>query len=158
MRFVKSLAVATLAILVCSAALAVDGGYKQPNTGIVWAFDTIYFSSDWKTATSYAANYSVSDLNDNGVMTTYSDYRLPTVAEMQAAIADGTITYVNQHSPHPIGGDIFVWTSDFRGKGSRSAYVVHIQYGPNGEVITSNSGQASLALINSSVFSYMVRP
>lgn len=159
MRFVKSLAVATLAMLACSAAMALDGGYKNTNTGLVWS-DSLRAlangtSADWPYATNYAANYAVWDVNDNGVLTYYSDWRLPTQAELQAALTDGTVQYINQNSPSYrfLSTDRYFWTSTTRGN---KAWLIHIRFGASGEVVSWDGNWATKNMWL--VEAYMVRP
>ena len=151
---------AIILALSCSQVFAQEGGFKDPNTGKVWSYHRYDSGGTWQYATNYAAGFGVWDLNSQGVLTYYDDWRLPTVTELQAAIANGTIEWVNQNSNIVIRNrpGLF-WTSTLTGK---KPWYVWIWFGPNGEVIQSESGKAEKDPFNygsqSYIWAFMIRP
>lgn len=150
MRRIFTLAVVVLAAL-ASVALATEGGYKDPATGKIWSQSLTQMTggiSDYTWALSYAANYSVTENN-----VVYSDWRLPKVAELQQAVADGTIQTLNLAGPYVVTSTRAFWTTESKGN---KQWAVFINFDATGHVISSN---AQLVLRNGSFLDfYMIRP
>lgn len=160
MRRLLTSCAAIILVLSCSQAFAEEGGYKDPNTGKVWVRSP-HSASDWISAVMFAANLGVWDLNSQGVMTYYDDWRLPTVAELQTAIANGTIQWINQNNgDYMRTGRFSYWTSTTQGK--NKAYMVWVQFNSLGEVVVSQSGQSEAVLqkpgFGAYIGAFIVRP
>ncbi len=121
---------------------SVPGGVASPvaaaATVLTWS-EPVLGNANWQWATNYAASST-----EGG----FTDWRLPTQAELQAAIQNGTI-------PHTNNGTGSRWSSDTRGN---RAWAVLFVVDANGDVIPSQSGQASLILKSSNIRFLMVRP
>lgn len=157
MRRLLTSCAAIILALSCSQVFADEGGYKDPSTGKVWVRSP-HSAADWQSATMFAANLGVWDLNSQGVMTYYDDWRLPTVSELQTAIANGTIQWINQNNgDYMRTGRFSYWTSTRRGS---SAYMVWVQFNSNGEVVVSQSGQSEPVNLKWGAYigSFIVRP
>jgi hypothetical protein len=109
------------------------GGYQDPATGKVWS-PSLYAQtggswSTWPWAAQHAADYVSTDGTGS-----YSDWRLPTVKELQTAVADGTINTLLPRNPD---GSVItlapLWTSETRGN---KAWSVHIIVDPNTQQIS----------------------
>jgi len=98
-------------------------------------------SMNWDYATQFAANYSGEG---------YSDWRLPTAAEYQAAFQNGTS---GQWSPNLSSN--WVWTS--KGKGV-NAVCVKLVTDANGDVLYPQSGQSASYSKSSFIRAKLVRP
>ncbi len=94
----------------------------------------------WPQVNTYAAN-----LVEGG----YSDWRLPTRAEFQAAISSGTMPVLTPNTAW------WYWTSETQGN---RAWVVTIVTDANGNAIPSQSGATSKQLQVSLLASIGIRP
>jgi len=159
----KRLSVTAFALLLLLGinGRAEEGGYKDTATGKVWLESIRGFPGggvdDFLYCRSFAAAFNIWDVNTSGVPTLYDDWRLPTVKEMQDAIANGTLQHVNQNANYKYSNVNFGFhTSDV--KGSKN-WVVWVQFGPNGEVIGNSVPELRpykpTALWSSA---YMIRP
>lgn len=83
-----------------SAFTTNQGGCQDQATNLVWIL-AAYGSGDW----AYANN-----LCNNLVLAGFSNWRLPTLAEMQSADAHGAISHVNMST-----GNLYYWSSGTRG-------------------------------------------
>jgi hypothetical protein len=118
MRKFSTLAFVTLFAMAIGSATAQEGGYKDTHTGKVWSQSQTTMTGyiyDWVSSNGAALNYSVWDLNAQGQMTLYDDWRLPTVSELQAALADGTIQAINNNNGFYSNTSYLFWTGEQRG-------------------------------------------
>jgi hypothetical protein len=97
----------------------------------------------WDNCMSVAAN-----LVEGG----FSDWRLPTRAELQSAIQNGTLPAITVIPP---SSSFWIWTSER--KGTR-AYAVVITTDAAGVVIPSQSGSVQLPLRRSNLNAVAIRP
>lgn len=96
----------------------------------------------WTGATNHAAN-----LVEGG----FSDWRLPTRAEWQAAIQAGTVGPLQPNLPQ---GNYY-WTADTKGT---KAYAITVTTDASGNVIAAQSGQTALLVKTSAIYGVAVRP
>lgn len=136
------LALATMLVF-NAASQALEGGVKDPISGLVWtpSQTTINGSMlNFKSSVTFAANYLNYDLNAQGVLTAYSDWRLPTLAELTAAHNHGILQSVNYASGFkaPAGTTItqYFWTADTRGS---KATVVGMTFDDQGTIVSTSS-------------------
>jgi hypothetical protein len=97
------------------------GGYLDRNTGLVWGdhgFNVAHTLFMFKTVAPYLTNYRT--------LTGISQWRLPTVAESQTAVAHG----INAVVPGGITG-VPCWTSESKSKGweKDAHYAVYLTSG-----------------------------
>jgi hypothetical protein len=128
-------AVALMLALAASAAQAQtswvdspnEGGWKDTTTGLVWVDHTLIWDSCWywQYAQDLAANlvYSV----DPTYYPTFSDWRCPTKAELQAAAQNQIMDYVPM-SVTP-GSPYWYWSSDYVKQRGGQAWAVRIATG-----------------------------
>jgi hypothetical protein len=152
------LALALVTAVVPASARAEEGGYKDPATRLVWSPSILSLGdtlSTWDWAdTYYAPNYAVWDVNASGVLTYYDDWRLPTVKELQKAIADGTIEAVNRSQAYTYTTSTYLfWSSDSKGT---KAYAVSVKFDATGHV--TGGGQAVNLNKASAIDAFLVRP
>src|SRR5260221_13957382 len=98
MRKLLALCALAAAILTTSTSWATEGGTKDYTTGLVWSPSQTALNGstlDLADSTFSASKYTSWENNASGVIIAYSDWRLPTLAELTAAINDGTIQSVN---------------------------------------------------------------
>jgi hypothetical protein len=129
--FVTATLVSSAAPPTAPLASAISWSSKFPGT---WTWD--------------GANTEAQNWVENG----YSDWRLPTVAEIQASITDGSLDVV-WNIP---GGTNYLWSSETTG--TRYAYAVAINADANGNIIVSKSGAKTKLLRGSSAYGFGVRP
>ena len=151
-------ALGVLVGLVCARAEL--GGYVQPSTGVVWSQSHKGETGSWATwpyAKARAADYQVVDSDAAGNSTLYSDWRLPTIAELQAAIADGTIEQLiprNSLGRPRYHGKVYTWSSESRSK--KFAWAVTLLIDADGRVI--GGGEPVLFGTSSAFDIWFVRP
>lgn len=97
-------------------------------------------SWDWSSAKTHAA-----DLDEGG----FTDWRLPTRADVQAALDSSTLPNID-HSH----GSMLIWTSETRGN---KAWTVRIYTDENGVIDYAASGAEELALKTSYLHTIAVR-
>ena len=150
MRFLLTLA--SLTMLACNVR-ADEYEFLDPSTGKTWSPSIGHIiggSGNYPYMSQYAADF---------VSTNYNDWRIPTLAEMQEAIANGTIQRINQtnifgmYISYANGSGALVWTSTRRGNKN---WAVDIRFDMNGSVISSRAFLTEYKL--SDIHSYMVRP
>lgn len=108
-----------------------QGGLLDGSTGLVWSQSHRAETGSWWSwngAKTRAANY---------VVATYDDWRVPTVKELQTAIANGTMKLAK-----PSAGGL--WSSEARGN---KAWWVSLEFNNLGEV--DGGGVAKLSLKDS---------
>jgi hypothetical protein len=135
-----------VALSLCSQQLPSSTSVAAPQPSLAVAPLAISWSqffgarTTWTQASTYAAN-----LVEGG----YSDWRLPTRAELQAAIQGGTLPALTPNTAW------WYWTSEAQGN---RAWVVTIATDANGIAIPSQSGATSKQLKVSLLASIGVRP
>src|SRR5437016_5955729 len=103
---VAAAAMAALAMPSHAQWIQGGGGLTDTSTGLVWSAQSVYGRTgsvcSWDSASTQATAYSATQ---NGV--TYTGWRLPTIAELQHVIDNGTISQVL-----PIGplDGVYYWT------------------------------------------------
>jgi hypothetical protein len=150
MRYRLGIATAALLLGIAGNAWAAwtSGGYQDPATGLIWSGSYGRQTGSWwtwGTAQQKAADYVASDATG-----TYSDWRVPTVKELQTAIQDGTF---GQLPLGPYGGTVYLWSSESRGN---KGWAVSITVDANGAVV--GGGQPVLFLKGSGFDVHFVRP
>ena len=137
----KNILAAVLAVTVWAAPSQADeGGYIDPN-GLVWSqtlYDIDGTVTDWKWAQTYAANYSIWDMDEFGEPTLYDDWRIPTVKELQRAVSDGTLNNVLARNPDGTFANMLPGSNHFpssEAKGNTAYYVTVIVNDSNTQVI-----------------------
>jgi hypothetical protein len=160
MRQLLRLFALAVALLVSSTCWAIEGGTKDPITGLVWSPSQTALNGStltWKSSVNYAANYVNSDVNAQGIQTTYSDWRMPTLAEMITALDNGTIQAANKvygfKAPAEATTVKYFWTLDGRGA---KASVVGITFDDQGNIVSYTSILMSKKEVINGAF--MVRP
>lgn len=137
-----------------------EGGTKDLLTGLVWSdsYSTISGSIwTWGPAQQQAAAYAVYERDASGtVVAVYDDWRVPTVAELQMAIRDGTLGQVWNPGRFVPGSRVWVWSSEARG--GRAAWAVEVYLDSSGQVIASKSGKAVVLDKGSAIEVFFVRP
>jgi hypothetical protein len=123
------------------------GGYQDPATGKVWTGSYARQTGSWSTwawAQQQAADYTSTDSSG-----TYTDWRVPTVAELQTAISDGTF---GQLPLGYYGPTCLLWSSQWKGN---KAWAVRITVDANGTV---GGGQAVLVSKGDAYDVHFIRP
>ena len=114
------------------------GGLLDGSTGLVWSQSQVAETGSlwtWNGAKTRAANYVVSERDTAGnVVATYDDWRVPTVKELQTAIANGTMKLAK-----PSAGGL--WSSEARGN---KAWWVSLEFNNLGEVDGGGVAKQSL--------------
>ena len=144
-----------------AAWIVQNGGLQDLSTGLVWSQSQYQETGSFWTlgvVGQRAANYVTYDRDINGNVTaTYADWRLPTVKELQKAIANGTINQVipRDAEGNPIFYTSFYYpTSEMRGK---KYWVVRVEFdAATGQVI--GGGETMLVTKESWFDAYFVRP
>ena len=161
----RIIVMATLLVAAALPALAdwanQNGGLQDLSTGLVWSPSQTQATGSWWSwtgAKARAADYVTHDYDEAGnVIATYSDWRLPTVKELQTAISNGTM---NQLVPRNADGSaalyygVEVWSSESRGNKAWTVTVIRDK--ASGDVI--GGGEATLWLKGSGFESFFVRP
>ena len=116
---------------------------------------------NWTASSTFAANYSINDLSSQGVATTYSDWRLPTLAELTTALTNPTNSTV-QSINFQLGGfnagagstkTLNFWTADNK---ASKAWAMAITFDDLGRITAHSPIQLSKK--TSACGGYMVRP
>lgn len=136
-----------------------EGGLLDLSTGLAWSQSQAGETGSWWTwngAATRAAGYVVNEFDDAGnVVATYDDWRVPTVKELQTAIANGTIEWLiprNEFGGPIYGGKVWLWSSESRGT---KGWAVSLEVNALGEVI--GGGEARLFLKGSGFDVFLVR-
>jgi hypothetical protein len=135
-----------------------NGGQQDLSTGLVWSQSQAAETGSWwtwPTSQTNAANYVTHDYDASGtVIATYADWRVPTVAELQTAIANGTMNQLVPRDPPLYAGSSYVWSSQSRGNKGWAVRVVRDE--TTGDVVAG--GEAVLFLKGSGFEVFFVRP
>ncbi len=152
--------VALLTVATCTTfSRGEEGGNVDPLTGVVWSQSQRAETGSWwrwNSAATRAADYWVMDVDQFGVLTQYSDWRVPTVRELQAAIADGTIGALiprNSNGSPMYAGTVYLWSSESRGS---KGWAVSVTINSSGQV--TGGGTAKLFVKDSASTCFFVRP
>lgn len=144
-----------LLVLMAASALGLTSAPSSPRPGddtdqparipvraaaLTWTQNT-YYVGTWDNAVTEAAAH---------VEGGFDDWRLPTVAEIQAALQDGSFGQIDPNVNY-----WYHWTSK---KSGTWAYAARVVSDANGDVIASQSGQVDKILKRSSVHAKFVRP
>ena len=127
-----------------------QGGLLDGSTGLVWSQSQAKETGSWWTwdgAKTRAANYAVA---------TYDDWRVPTVKQLQTAIANGTIALLipkNAQGGPLYKGKVYLWSSESRGN---KGWAVSLEINDLGGVV--GGGEAKLFLKDSGFDVFFVRP
>jgi hypothetical protein len=110
-----------------STARADEFEFPDPATGKVWSPTILQIAgtiSGYDYAVTYAANFA---------STNYNDWRLPTMAELRAAAANGTLQQINMSSTgyRFINTHRVFWSTDRRGN---KQWCLSVHYGAAGEI------------------------
>lgn len=138
---------------------AEEGGYVDPATGLVWSPSMREVTDSWWTwdgSQALAASTGVWDVDAFGVPTFYDDWRVPTVKELQKAVADGTIQALLPRNPDGslmYHGTVYLWSSESRGN---KGWAVSVVIDKNGNV--TGGGKAIVAMKDSALDVFLVRP
>jgi hypothetical protein len=129
------------AVLVEAAPEPAQARLAPYASGISWSskFPGLW---TWNGAVSEAASWV-----ENG----YSDWRLPTVAEIQASIGDGSLQAVWTDT-----GTSYIWSSETQG--SKYAFSVKIVADSSGVIDVNKSGAKTRMLKGDAIFAHAVRP
>jgi hypothetical protein len=128
--------------LVANVAHAQVGGGTPDTHGVIWSPSQVGATGSywtWTAASRRAADYVRTDATG-----TYSDWELPTIAEVQWALADGTLQWLIPLNADGTAmyGSVPVWTSQTKGQ---KAYAVRLFVDPpTGLIDYSRSGQVEL--------------
>jgi hypothetical protein len=125
MRKIMALTVVLLGADLSGPAHADEGGYVDPATDLVWSKTLMELgqgSCSRGYSLKFAANYSIQDVDEFGVPRVYSDWRLPTVAELQGAILSGALINVIMRNADGTIRDGYFQTSE--GNGKKCKFVV----------------------------------
>ena len=126
-----------------------QGGLLDGSTGLVWSQSQIKETGSlwtWNGAKTRAADY---------VVATYDDWRVPTVKQLQTAIANGTIDLLLPKDAlgDPLHyGEVWLWSSEGRGIWG---WAVRVKINGLGEVV--GGGDKKLSLKDSGFDVFFVR-
>jgi len=160
MRKLLALCALAAAIIITSTSWAIEGGVMDITSRSVWSPSQTCLNGStqiWKDSVFFASNYVSWDVNAAGAIAPYSDWRLPTLAELSAAINSGTIQSINYLNGFkaPAGTTMtkYFWTADSQtGKG----VAMGLTFNDQGTIV----GAASKLVAKSTSIcgGFMVRP
>lgn len=161
MRTLMALCALALVVAATNSSRGIEGGFIDAGgTGLVWSPSQSSLNGsmlNWTASVSFAANYSNIDTNLQGVSTTYSDWRLPTLAELTTAIDNGTIQSVNLFmgfkAPTGKTKTMNFWVADNK---ASKAWAMAITFDDQGHITARSPVQLSKKTI--ACGGYMVRP
>lgn len=165
-RFVKVATLGALSVIPAVTSLPasaetaqLDGGTKDLATGLVWSPSYYAISRSlwtWGPAQQQAAAYVAYERDEWGNVTAaYDDWRVPTVAELQMAIRNGTLGQIWNGAAFT-RGRVSVWSGEDRG--NRAAWAVEVHLDGAGRVLAEQSGKAVVLDKRSGLEVFFVRP